>query len=97
MVYAVLLETNIIEEHCNRGCLLVNNTLPPIARFLKSEVEKQSINTICPGSSDPVYIVTYYVNWVTTSWTDGKNTPHFFAQETTFAIHGIFSGLSSFS
>ena len=27
------------------------------------------IHTVCPGSSDPFYIVTYNVNWVTTSWT----------------------------
>ena len=25
--------------------------------------------TVCPGSSDPLYIVTYYIKWVTTSWT----------------------------
>ena len=24
---------------------------------------------MCPGSSDPVYIVTYYIKWVTTFWT----------------------------
>ena len=24
---------------------------------------------MCPGSSDPYYIVTYYIKWVTTSWT----------------------------
>ena len=30
-----------------------------------------SINmyTICPRSSDPFYIVSYYIKWVTTSWT----------------------------
>ena len=27
--------------------------------------------TICPRSSDPFYIVTYYSKWATTSWTDG--------------------------
>ena len=27
------------------------------------------ISTICPGSSDPIYIVSYYIKWVTTSWT----------------------------
>ena len=27
--------------------------------------------TVCPRSSDPFYIVTYYIKWVTTSWTDG--------------------------
>ena len=27
-----------------------------------------SYYTVCPGSSDPFYIVTY-MNWVTTSWT----------------------------
>ena len=25
--------------------------------------------TVCPGSSDPFYIVTYYIKWVTISWT----------------------------
>ena len=27
--------------------------------------------TVCPRSNDPFYIVTYYIKWVTTSWTDG--------------------------
>ena len=26
-------------------------------------------HTVCPRSSDPFYIVTYYIKWVTTSWT----------------------------
>ena len=25
--------------------------------------------TVCPGSSDPFYVVIYYIKWVTTSWT----------------------------
>ena len=25
--------------------------------------------TVCPGSSYPFYVVTYYTEWVTTSWT----------------------------
>ena len=28
--------------------------------------------TICPGSSYPFYIVTYYIEWVTTSWTHSR-------------------------
>ena len=24
---------------------------------------------MCLGSSDPFYVVSYYINWVTTSWT----------------------------
>ena len=27
--------------------------------------------TVCPKNSDPFYIVTYYIKWVTTSWIDG--------------------------
>ena len=27
--------------------------------------------TVCPRSSDPFYEVTYYLKWVTISWTDG--------------------------
>ena len=30
--------------------------------------------TMCPKSSDPIYVVTYYIKWVTTSWTDGKTS-----------------------
>ena len=25
--------------------------------------------TVCPGSSDPFYVVSYNIKWVTTSWT----------------------------
>ena len=28
-----------------------------------------SLYTVCPGNSDPFYIVSYYINLVTTSWT----------------------------
>ena len=27
------------------------------------------IYTVCPRSSDTLYIVNYYIKWVTTSWT----------------------------
>ena len=27
-------------------------------------------NTVCPRSSDPFYLVTYFIKWVTTSWTN---------------------------
>ena len=27
------------------------------------------MNTVCPGSSYPFYIVSYYIKWVTLSWT----------------------------
>ena len=26
-------------------------------------------DTVCPGSSDLLYIVSYYIKWFTTSWT----------------------------
>ena len=31
--------------------------------------EKSTFCTICPGSSGPFYIVTYFIKWVSTSWT----------------------------
>ena len=27
------------------------------------------MHTVGPRSSDPSYIISYYINWVTTSWT----------------------------
>ena len=29
-------------------------------------------STVCPRSSDPFYIVTYYIKWGTTTLTDGN-------------------------
>jgi len=29
----------------------------------------QCLDTVCPRSSDPFYVVTYCIKWVTTSWT----------------------------
>ena len=26
-------------------------------------------STVCPVNSDPFYVVTYYIKWVTASWT----------------------------
>ena len=37
---------------------------------------KAKICTVCPGSSDPFYIVSYYINWVTSSWTYSRTFCH---------------------
>ena len=29
--------------------------------------------TVCPGSSEPFYIVNYFIKWVTNSWTYSRN------------------------
>ena len=43
------------------------------ATKIRSNREKaDKKNTECPRGSDPFYIVTYYMKWVTTSWTDGN-------------------------
>ena len=48
-----------------------------------AQPEEGAEGTICPGSSDPFYIVSYYIKWVTSSWTHSINKisdpdPHFF-------------------
>ena len=30
-----------------------------------------NVSTVCPRSLDPIFIVTYCIKWVKTSWTDG--------------------------
>ena len=42
-------------------------------------------HTVCPGSSYPFYIVSYYIKWVTTSWTYGMF-------ETVVIIRNFFIG-----
>ena len=34
-----------------------------------SQIVRKVRDTVCPRSSDPFYIVGYYIKWVTTSWT----------------------------
>ena len=38
-------------------------------RLLSFGISVELCNTLCPRSSDPFYIVSYYIKWVTTSWT----------------------------
>ena len=57
----------------------------PFTSSFKIKVKKKwYLYTICPGSSDPFYVVTYYKKWVTTSYTQyGNDHEHF--------SHKIFS------
>ena len=46
-------------------------------RTKASQISKErnidsSSNFLCPGSSDPFYVVSYYIKWVTTSWTHSR-------------------------
>ena len=56
---------------------------------------------VCPRSSDPFYVVTYYIKWLTTSWTYRFNIHVKYAKEwrkimksqakyTSFKISGKF-------
>ena len=38
----------------------------------KPKATKKTSGTVWPRSSDPFYIGTYFMKWVTTSWTDGS-------------------------
>ena len=41
------------------------------ARERYTDFENYTNTTVCPRSSDPFYVVNYYIKWVTTIWTDG--------------------------
>ena len=45
-----------------------------IQKLLKIAPHTERKYTVCPGSSDPFYIVTYQIKWVTTSWTHSMNS-----------------------
>ena len=45
--------------------------------------ENYVLSTICPRSSDPFYIVTYYMKRVTTSWTDGMREKRLLGEKIT--------------
>ena len=56
-----------------QGEVCLDTSVEVIGETLAEDLGKQYIRsvsyTVCPGSSDPFYIVTYYIKWVTTSWT----------------------------
>ena len=41
--------------------------------YLPRSIYQHNSDTICPRSSDPIHIVTYYIRWVITSWTQSNN------------------------
>ena len=44
----------------------------PINELLNQIGSAYILNTVCPRSSDSFYIASYYIKWVTTSWTYSK-------------------------
>ena len=42
-----------------------------VQRLHALQIRQEVQGTICPISNDPFYLVTYYIKWVTTSWTEG--------------------------
>ena len=37
---------------------------------IDERIQYNEHDTLCPRSSYPLYIVTHFIEWVTTSWTD---------------------------
>ena len=48
---------------------MVSSVVTPSATRAGTAYNYKNVNTGCSRSSDPVYIVTYYIKWVTSSWT----------------------------
>ena len=66
------LDTSVYREFCVGKILRVSKTtyLLDTLKFLTPHPKASKTGyTVCLGSSDPFYIVTFYIKWVTTSWT----------------------------
>ena len=66
-----------IPKEISRVCSIANHKL-----FVQNGSETIAwvfmclLFTVCPSSSDPFYIVSYYIKWVTTSWTHSISLCH---------------------
>ena len=40
--------------------------------LISCKIVTGTIATVCPRSSYPIYVITYYIKWVITSWTDSS-------------------------
>ena len=73
----VVYHVTIVAMDMNYSNLIVQSTtssgeifrLMPSGSFRPTSVQGY---TVCPRSSDPFYIISYYIKWVTTSWTNSK-------------------------
>ena len=59
--------TNVCEAGaCRRGGWAEFYHIPSDpSQFFSKKIK----STVCPGSSNPFYILSYFIKWVTTSWT----------------------------
>ena len=57
---------NIVDSNITTRLKLDVNS---VTKLRKVSQISTLIHTVCPRSSDPFYIVSYYIIWVTTSWT----------------------------
>ena len=70
-LFEVCKDTLSKQPHYEFGLRSIKSVLEQ-ANSMKIHLEQSdqvSFCTVCPGSSDPFFIVSYYIKWVTTSWT----------------------------
>ena len=64
------LDSPLLNDNKISGCKNVLLSLQSKQTFNKPFlIWVPSRNTVCPRSRDPLFIVTYYIKWVTSSWT----------------------------
>ena len=65
------IEDSIMEADKELNRLYKENTCTYVQLRCLAEKRSKILHTVCPRSSDPHYLVSYDINWVTTSWTNG--------------------------
>ena len=68
-----IIHNGIVGLGRDRPCDTKYNEKCPCSHINNTALIKQIFHdtTICPGSRDTFYIVSYYIKWVTISWTHG--------------------------
>ena len=59
----------------------------------RAGVQVRALHNVCPRSSYPFYIVGFYMNWVTTSWTYSSKSlyemGHYFLDRRYLVLHRL--------
>ena len=58
------------QDYLHSLALVPNKKVGIITRKLSLANSNYTLYTMCPRSSDPIYKVSYYMKWATTSLTD---------------------------
>ena len=69
ITYILSLKLSEMKRLLKYGHYMLDVIVYTVTIVANGNVCMKEFGPVCPKSSDPFFVVTYYIKWVTTSWT----------------------------